>query len=105
MAATARTDLFDPDHPKARISNTSDVRLIIRLEETRPPRPGVELRARPKKGQAAKAARVDTLFVIVQKHATKRSFRPMFEKDASLVRIKTGGDQRALFFVGGRRSN
>jgi len=24
----------------------------------------------------------------------------MFEKDASLVRIKTGGDQRALFFVG-----
>jgi len=24
----------------------------------------------------------------------------MFEKDASLVRIKTGGDQRVLFFVG-----
>jgi len=24
----------------------------------------------------------------------------MFEKDASLVRIKTGGDRRALFFVG-----
>src|SRR5215469_10485441 len=101
MAAAARTDFLDPDHPIARVANTSDMRLIIGFEEARPAGARVEFRTRPEQRQTAEAARVDAVLVVVEEHAAERRFRAMLEQHASLIRTKTCGDLRALR-VGGR---
>jgi len=79
MAAAARADFLNSDHSVARITNTPDMGFVIRLKETRPPRPRIELRARSKERQAAKAAAVNAVFVIVEKYATEGGFGAVLE--------------------------
>jgi hypothetical protein len=96
VAPAARAHFLNTDHSIARITNTPDMGFVIGLEETRPPRPRIELRARPKERQAAKAAGVNAVLVIVEKHTTEGSFRAVLEQHALLVLIKARGDLRTL---------
>src|ERR1700737_2867191 len=96
VAPAARANFLNTDHSIARITNTPDMGFVIGLKETRPPRPRIELRARPEERQAAKAAGVNAILVIVEKHTTEGSFRAVLEQHALLVLIKARGDLRAL---------
>src|ERR1700674_3689047 len=96
MAPAARADFLNTDHPIARITNTPDMGVVIGLKEPRPPRPRIELRARSEERQAAKAAGVSAVLVVVEKHATESSFRAVLEQHALLVLIKARGDLRTL---------
>ena len=96
MAGAASADFLNTAHSIARISNTPDMRFVKGLKETRPTRPGIELRARSKERQTAKATGVNALFVIIEKNATEGRFRAVREQHTSLVFIKTGRDLRTL---------
>src|SRR5580658_3868706 len=96
VAPAARADFLDTDHSIARITNTPDMGLVIGLEETRPTRPRIKFRARSEKRQAAKAAGIDAVFVIVEKHATEGGFRAVLEQNASLGVAKTRSNLRTL---------
>src|SRR5215469_11366644 len=96
MAAAASTNLFHPHHAVARVAQTADVRLVVRLEKARPTGAGVELRTGPEQRQAAEAAGVYPLLVIVQKDAAERGFRAVLEQHAPLIRCQVGGDFSAL---------
>src|SRR5882724_8831938 len=96
VAPAARANFLNTDHSIARITNTPDMGFVIGLKETRPPRPRIELRARPEERQAAKAAGVNAVLVIVEEHATESRFRAVLEQHALLVLIKARGDLRTL---------
>src|ERR1700694_6226933 len=96
MAPAARANFLNTDHSIARITNTPDMGFVIGLKETRPPRPRIELRARPEERQAAKAAGVNAVLVIVEEHATESRFRAVLEQHALLVLIKARGALRPL---------
>src|SRR5580658_1248001 len=96
MAAAARAHLFHADHSIAAVAHAPDMRFIVGREETRPTCARVELGARAKQRQAAKAARVDALLVVVEEHAAERRFGAVLEQHASLVRAETGRDLRTL---------
>src|SRR5580658_8382437 len=85
MAAAARAHLFHADHSIAAVAHPPDMRFIVGREETRPTRARVELGARAKQRQAAKAAGVDALLVIVEEHAAERRFSAVLEQHASRV--------------------
>src|SRR6202049_2771598 len=96
VAPAARANFLNTDHSVARITNTPDMGFVIGLKETRPPRPRIELRARSEERQAAEAAGVNAVLVIVEEHATESRFRAMLEQHALLVLIKARGDLRPL---------
>jgi hypothetical protein len=96
MAPAARANFLNADHSIARITNTPNMRFVIGLKETRPPRPRIELRARSEERQPAKAAGVNAVLVIVEKHATESRFRAVLEQHALLVLVKARGDLGTL---------
>ena len=88
VAATSRTDFFDPDHAVARVAQASNVRLVVGFEETWPAGARVKFGAGSEERQAAKAARVDSLSVIVEKDSAERSLRPVSKEHAPLFLIE-----------------
>jgi hypothetical protein len=80
MAAAARTDLFHTDHSMAGVAYTPNVGLVIGLEKAGPTRTGVEFGTRPKERQATKAARVDTILVVVEKHTAEGGLSAVLEQ-------------------------
>jgi hypothetical protein len=96
MAAAARTDFLKPNHSIARITHATDMGFIIGFEETRPAGPGIKLGAGPEERQAAKAAGVNTVLMIVEEYAAEGSLGAVLEQHAPLVLVKTGADLRTL---------
>src|SRR4029077_19343918 len=95
MAPATRANFLNTDHSIARITNTPDMGFVIGLKETRPARPRIKLRARGEQRQAAKAAGVNAVLVIVEEHATESRFRAVLQQHALLVLIKARSDLRA----------
>src|SRR5262245_10955226 len=97
MAAAARTNFFHTHHAVDRVPQTADMRLVVRPEKARPPGARVEFRARAEQWQAAEAAGVDPVLVVIQEHAAESGFRAVLEKHAPLIRRQTGRDLCALY--------
>src|SRR4029077_21267056 len=57
-----------------------------RLEKTRPPGAGVELRVRRKQRQAAADAGVDAVLLVVEQRAAERTLGPLRASDLVLLR-------------------
>ena len=89
-------DLFNPNQSITRVTHSADVALVIRAKETRPTSSRIKLRARSEKRQPAKAAAVDALFVIVEKHPTKGGFRTVIEQHIALGLAQAGNNRGAL---------
>src|ERR1700728_2732959 len=85
MAATAPTHLFHADHSIAGVAHSPNVGFVIRLEETRPTRTGIEFRTRPEERQTTKAARVNTILVVVEKNTAEGGVRAVFEQHVALL--------------------
>lgn len=85
MAAAARTNLFHTEHSVASVVHPSNVGFAIGLEEAGPTRTGVEFRTRPEERQTTKAARVDAIFVVVEKHTAEGGLSAVLEQHVALV--------------------
>src|SRR5262252_6679568 len=96
MATAACADLLDADHSIAGIAQTADVRFVVGTEEARPARARVKFCIRPKQRQAAEAAGVDAIAVIVEEHATEGGFGAVLEEHTPLIAVETRDDLRAL---------
>src|SRR5687767_11608487 len=77
---------FDADHAMGFVSLLYDRIFVDRLEEARPPGPGVELVCRSKKRFATDDVHVKAGFVIVPIFVGERPFRPVFAGDMVLER-------------------
>src|ERR1700741_4669480 len=96
MAAAAGADFLDADHPIAGVAQAADVPFIEGTEEARPAGARVEFCARSKQWQSAEAARIDTVAVIVEEHATEGGLGAVLEKHTPLIAIEARDDLRAL---------
>ena len=96
MAAAARTDLFHTDHSMAGVAHPPNVGFVIGLEKAGPTRTGVEFRTRPKERQATKAARVDTILVVVEKHTAEGGLSAVLEQHVAFLLGETGDYRLAL---------
>src|ERR1700741_1738371 len=95
MGGAACADFLDADHPIAGIAQAADVPFIVGTEEARPAGARVEFCARSKQWQTAEAARIDTVAVIVEEHATEGGLGAVLEKHTPLIAIQTRDDLRA----------
>src|SRR5579863_3239797 len=100
VAAAAGTHLLDTRHAVAAVAHPADVSLVVGAEEARPAGSGIELGARAKQRQAAEAAGVDTVLVIVEEHAAEGALRPVFEQHVPLLFAEGGDDLAALRLAG-----
>jgi hypothetical protein len=66
-------------------AHPSNVGFVIGLEEAGPARTGVEFRARPEERQTAKAAPVDAILVVVEKHTAEGGLSAMLEQHVALL--------------------
>ena len=96
MTAAARTDLFHTDHTVASVAHPSNVDFVIGLEEARPTSTGVEFRIRAEERQATKAARVDTILVVVEKHTAEGGLSAVLEQHVAFLLGETGDYRLAL---------
>ncbi len=96
VAATARAHLFHADHSIAGVAQPPNVGFVIGLEKTGPTRTGVEFRSRPEKRQTTKAARVHTIFVVVEKHTAEGGFSAVLEQHLTLLPGEAGNYRLAL---------
>ncbi len=85
MATAAPTHLFHADHSIAGVAHLPNVRFVIRLEKAGPTRTGVEFRTRPEERQTTKAARVDAILVVVEKHAAKGGLSAVLEQHVAFL--------------------
>ena len=96
MAPAACTDLFHADHSIASVAHPPNVCLVIGLEEAWPTRTGVEFRTRPEERQTTKAARVDAILVVVEKHTTEGGLGAVLEQDVVFLRGEACNDRVTL---------
>ena len=96
MAAAARTDLFHTDHSVASVAHPSNVGFVIGLEEAGPTSTGVEFRTRPEERQTTKAARVDTILVVVEKHTAEGGLSAVLEQHVALLAGEASNYRLAL---------
>ncbi len=85
MATAAPTDLFHADHSIAGVAHPPNVGLVIRLEKAGPTRTGVEFRTRPEQRQTTKAARVNTILVVVEKHTAEGGLSAVLEQHVAFL--------------------
>jgi hypothetical protein len=96
VAAAACADFFHPDHSIAGVANAFDVRLIVGFEETGPTGARVKLRVGAEQWQAAEAAAVSAVLFVIEEDTAEGSFGPVLQKNAPLIRVKTGADVTPL---------
>lgn len=96
MTPAARTDLFHADHSIAGVAHPPNVGFVIGLEKAWPTRTGVEFRTRTEERQTTKMARVDTILVVIEKHATEGGLSAVLEQDVAFLPGEAGNDRLAL---------
>ena len=79
MTPAACTDLFHAGHSEAGVAHPPNVGFATGLEKAGPTRTGVEFRTRTEERQATKTARVDTILVVVEKHAAEGGLGAVLE--------------------------
>jgi hypothetical protein len=96
MATAAPTHLFHADHSIAGVAHPPNVGFVIRLEEAGPARTGVEFRTRPEERQTTKAARVNTILVVVEKNTAEGGLRAVLEQHVAFFLGETSNYRLAL---------
>ncbi len=96
MTTAAPTHLFHADHSVAGVADPPNVGFVIRLEEAGPPRTGVEFRTRPEERQTTKAARVNTILVVVEKNTAEGGLRAVLEQHVAFLLGEAGNNRLAL---------
>ncbi len=101
VAVAAGAAGLDAHHAIADVAHGADVGRIDRRIEARPAGAAFELGLGAEQRQAAKAAAIDAVFLVVQQPAAERRFGAVVQEDVGLFRSEAG--LQTLFLVRRRR--